>query len=582
MAEESTVVLTDPICEGITLLLTQTGARNPGAVARRRLATTLRAVLGRAVTGWHVRRVPGSELPEYDITPPGGETLPIDVAWNLSYALAEQPAVVHAEPAFRVLQDAAPAVATAPSAAALTARGLATPQFENCTDDKPPATVDPDDIDWSPRLVDLPCAWQLEPPVPAPGFAPGKQRGAGIRVGHPDSGYQRHPDLFTEPAGQPVRVLTALERDFVDRDKTAENRDGGHGLNTAGVLMSSDQTGFVVGAAPAAAIVPLRVTKPRLGGNLPAPILFDSGVRNLRDAIRYAVDVAGCHVISISLGWFGSASLHQAIREAVAKNVIICAASGNYVPLVVWPAAYDEVIAIAGCTAERRPWSGASTGPQVDVSGPAQRVWVAGFSANGLPGAAQSDGTSFATATVAGIAALWLAYHGRDYLLDRYRGQFTLTDVFRHVLRVSCDGFAPGSASSGYGAGIVNARRALITPLPTAAGLRAARPRAAAALTAPTPVDTVADVFPDVPRAVLRQRLAALLQTPDDELDARLAGVEQELVFQIATDPQVRAQLGAPAQARGAESALAAPAAQATLAGAPLSERLRARVNYGK
>lgn len=144
-----------------------------------------------------------------------------------------------------------------------------------------------------------------------------------------------------------------------------------------------------------------------------------------------------------------------------------------------------------------------------------------------------------------------------DFLLDRYSGQFTLTDVFRHVLRVTCDKFAPGSSSGGYGAGISTARRVLLTPLPTAADLRSTRPRAAVGLAVATPVDTIAAVFPEVPRELLRQRLAALLHAPDEELDARLAGVEQELVFQIVTDPQLRAQLaGAPAQAEGAPSAL--------------------------
>ncbi|MFO7631556.1 MAG: S8 family serine peptidase, partial [Caldilinea sp.] len=423
-------------------------------------------------------------------------------------------------------------------------------------------------------------AWELQPASPEPGFTQGQRRGKGVRVGHPDSGYRRHPDMFAEPPGRPVRVLTALERDFIDNDKKAENNDGGHGLNTAGVLMSSDETGFVVGAAPEAEIVPLRVTKPRFG--VPAPVLFDSGVRNLRDAIRYAVDQAGCHVVSISLGWFGNWSLHQAIREAVAKNVIVIAASGNYVPMVVWPAAYPEVIAVAGCDAERRPWSGASTGPQVDVSGPAARVWVAGFSASGVPSAGQSDGTSFATATLAGIAALWLAYHGRDYLLHRYRGAFTLTGVFRHIVHTTCDPFA-FHVTRGYGAGIYNARRILSAPLPTIAELQIASPVAAAA--APrvaTPVDTIASAFPEVPEDVLRMRLAALLQVPESELDARLAGVEDELLFQVVTNLGLRNQLGAPVAPVeiGGIAPAAAPvaAAHVTLVGSPLSSRLRERI----
>jgi len=579
MSDETATILAEPICEAITVVLSASVGGDAGRVARRRLATALRLTLGRRVTGWHVRRVPGSDQPEYDITPPDGEHLPVADAWNLTYTLAEQPDVVYAEPSFRVLQDAQPAPAeTLPAEPA--ALPAALPGFDSCADDTPPASVDPNQLDWAPRLVDVPCAWELEPPPPAPGFAPGQRRGKGIRVGHPDSGYRCHPDLFEEPSGQPVRVLRALERDFVDKNNsTAENPDGGHGLNTSTVLMSSDVTGFVVGAAPEAEIVPLRVTKPRFG--LPAPVLFDSGARALRDAIRYAVNDAGCHVISISLGWFGNWSLHQAIRDAVDKNVIVIAASGNYVKLVVWPAAYPEVIAVAGCDAQRKPWWGASTGPQVAVTGPAARVWVAGFTEAGLAGAGQSDGTSFATAMLAGIAALWLAYHGRDYLLHRYARDFTLSAVFRHVVQTTCDDFA-GLRPSGYGAGIYNARRILAAPLPSAAELAVAGLAAPAAPRPVTPVDTVASVFPDVPEDVLRLRLAALLQVDEAELDTRLSGVEQELLFQIATNPALREQLGAPVAAGdgGGIVPAAAPVAeaQATLSAAPLSAALRSRL----
>ena len=576
MPDENASVLSDPICDAITVAVRVRVGDNPARVVRRRLATALRLTSGRLVAGWHVRQVRGSDPIEYDIIPPDGEPLSTADAWNLTYALAERPDVVYAEPSFRVLQDARSAPAeTMPAQASVQPAAL--PGFDSCADDMAPASVDPDQLDWAPRLVDLPCAWALEPLPPAPGFVAGQRRGRGIRVGHPDSGYCRHPDLFEEPSGAPVRVLTGLERDFVDKEQRAENSDGGHGLSTSSVLMSSDVTGFVVGAAPEAEIVPLRVTTPRLG--LPAPILFDSGARALRDAIRYAVNQAGCHVISISLGWFGNRSLHQAIRDAVDRNVIVIAAAGNYVPIVVWPAAYPEVIAVAGCDAQRRPWWGASTGPQVDVTGPAARVWVAGFSDAGLPGARQSDGTSFATAMLAGIAALWLAYHGRDYLLHRYAGSTTLSVVFRHVVQTTCDAFA-GLRPAGYGAGIYNARRVLSMPLPTAAELGVTGLVAPAVPRVVTPVDTIATAFPGVPEDVLRLRLAALLRVDAAELDVCLAGVEQELLFQVATDPALREQLSAPVApaAEGVMPAAMPAVAQASLAEAALSETLRRRI----
>ena len=97
-----------------------------------------------------------------------------------------------------------------------------------------------------------------------------------------------------------------------------------------------------------------------------------------------------------------------------------------------------------------------------------------------------------------------------------------------------------------------------------------------------TPVDTIAAAFPTVPEDVLRLRLAALLQVDEAELDARLAGVEQELLFQIATNPALREQLGAPVVdvAAGGMIPAAAPAAEAhaTLSAAPLSDALRSRI----
>ncbi len=271
MTKEPIAPLSEPICEAVILVLDESITRSPGRVARRRLATALRVVLDRSVRGWHVRHAPGSDLPEYDITPPSGETLAVDDGWNLSYTLAELPDVAHAEPAFAVIQDAKPVITPEPAPDTHEAGPLAAPSYENCMDDNPPAAVDPNDIDWSPRLVDAPCAWQLDPPPPEAGFPPGQRRGKGIRVGHPDSGYLDHPDYFAEPPGQPIRVMRSLERDFVDNDKVAEDPDGGHGLNTGATIMSSEATGFVVGIAPEAEIVPLRVPNRASAATSPLP-----------------------------------------------------------------------------------------------------------------------------------------------------------------------------------------------------------------------------------------------------------------------------------------------------------------------
>lgn len=578
MAEHPSINLTQPIFENITITLSP-ATGSPGRVARRRLTTALRQTLHRSVNGWRVRRVPGSSNLTYDLLPPTGQTLAVDEAWNLTYALAALPNIQDAEPSFALLQDVTPVIAPE-VVPAIEARSLPPPA--GAADDQAPATVDPALVDWSVRLVNAPGAWQLEPPPAPPGFSPGERRGKGIRIGHPDSGYRRHPDLFEEPPGALLRILTAIEKDFVDSNQpTVENTDGSHGLSTSGVIMSSDVTGRIVGIAPAAELVPLRVSKSRLGGLIPSPILFGSGARALRDAIRYAANEAQCHVISISLGWFANRSLHEALQEAVANNVIVCAAAGNYTGILVWPAAYPEAIAVAGCNAQRQIWSGSARGDKVAVSGPAENVWVAAFTAAGAPGQAQNSGTSFAVATVAGVAALWLAYHGRAALLQRYQGEFTLSDVFRFVLGRSSDPFAV-PVGNNFGAGIVNARRVLQTPLPSLADLQTAMPAAVRALAVPvvmSPVAQIAAVFPHVPQAELRARLAALMNVPESELDTRLLGVEDEVIFHFVTDPALRTQLAIAEAAEATRGLTPIPASPTpSLAANPLSDRLRSRL----
>jgi lambda repressor-like predicted transcriptional regulator len=198
---------------------------------------------------------------------------------------------------------------------------------------------------WNHDLVNTKAAWELS-------------RGQGIIVGHPDSGYIPHFELDDD------RVRHDLEGNFYDSTPGANNSDergGNHGLGTATVLMSGigqlSDTHFVIGVAPEAILVPMRIT--RKG----APIFFSrSGPRRVRNAIRHAID-KGCHIISMSLGGPFEKSLHEAIQEAVRKNIIVCAAAGNVVRFVVWPARYEEVIAVAACTAERKKWIHSSRGP---------------------------------------------------------------------------------------------------------------------------------------------------------------------------------------------------------------------------
>ena len=97
------------------------------------------------------------------------------------------------------------------------------------------------------------------------------------------------------------------------------------------------------------------------------------------------------------------------------RAVVVLAAAGNCAIVVVWPARYDEVIAVAGINVRNEPWRGSCRGGAVDISAPAEFVPRAkrnpadGGGPNVVAG---GQGTSFAVAITAGVAALWLGHHG--------------------------------------------------------------------------------------------------------------------------------------------------------------------------
>ncbi|MBZ4377328.1 S8 family serine peptidase [Corallococcus sp. AS-1-6] len=504
---------------------------------RASLEKTVAALVG--AEPWIIRPVPfDSTGRSFDLLPPG-IVKPAE-AWELARRLQADPGVEDADPAFEAVY-AEPGAARDAAPTLLKARPAE------------PGAFNEGDCDWSPRFVRADEAWML------PG---GASQGEGIVIGHPDSGYLPHPEL-----GQ--NFTPRLGWDFIDDDPTTENPGGGHGLGTASVMSSPYNSPgadgpklFVDGVAPKAEVIPLRVAKPTLF--IPAPVLFTVGADRLRDAIGFAIQ-RRVHVISISLGWLPNAGLHRIIQQAVSENIIVIAAAGNYTgPIVVWPGAYDEVVAMAACNASAQPWAHSAWGKAVDATGPGEDVWVA----QPADKVGQSSGTSYATATVAGIAALWLAYHGRDNLLARYQGGPPLAQVFRHVLRASCDSWPQSQLA--WGAGLVNAKACLEAPLPDATELESFTERALRQESS----ETVASTFSGLPEADVLKGLATTLGV-DEQKAARLdAEYGRELRFWALTDAPFRRALQ---EGAGRDRQALKARALATLP--PFSPSLRAAID---
>jgi subtilisin family serine protease len=448
-------------------------------------------------------------------------------AWNKSYKLRSIPGVAYAEPLFATTVGDNPAWTN----------------DQHDTDGKEPHLPESLNPEWSLDAIHVKETWQQ--------FFPDQQLlpGHGVIVGHPDTGYQDHPELEG-------RIVSGKGYDFVYDDPDAHDDlerplstpvpNPGHGTGTASVIVSPpggatkfQGNGWVTGVAPGAEIIPLRTAY--------SVVIFSA--LNLARAIEYAT-ANGAHVISISMGGLFSWRLRRAVRYAQSQGVIIVAAAGNYAPFVTWPGVYDEVIACAASNVRGGTWKHSCNGRAVDVTAPGESVWRATVRKKGKTLAydvSRTSGTSFATTNTAGVAAMWLSYHGRDSLIARY-GLENVPFVFRRVLRESCVPF-PGWKEGKFGAGLIDALRTLETPLPDPAEYRSGsvRPTNEHPPTDDGGVNTFAHLFgvnrtdspgdDDLSETDLLSGLSGLLRVSQDDLSEALSVTGQELAFHLATDP---------------------------------------------
>ena len=320
----------------------------------------------------------------------------------------------------------------------------------------------PADRTWALHKLEAPAAWALPPP------AGGKRFGEGVRVCHPDTGWTEHAELDGA-------LDLNSDRDVIDGDFHAEDpledRPGlnpGHGTATGSVIASRGGVdddgptgpGAITGVAPKATLVPIRTIKSVIQA-------FDSDVAR---AVAYAPS-AECDVVSMSLGGRLFFGLERAVRYAVEQGLIVVAAAGNCVGFVVAPAVYDDAIGVAATNFEDEPWRGSSHGSAVTISAPGEDVWCA--RATGEDPVAPGDGTSFAAAETAGLAALWLAHHG-EAAIDTARGARSRQDFFAELLTKTARTPDEWNASE-YGPGIANARTLLEEPLGPPAAASPAR-----------------------------------------------------------------------------------------------------------
>jgi subtilisin family serine protease len=315
---------------------------------------------------------------------------------------------------------------------------LAVDSFEAVGDN--PCVDNPPPLDWVHQILHWPEAMAA--------MSDASRGGVGISIGQPDSGYTLHRNLGT--AGLDLN----RDRDVIDGDDDALDDlvpnplwpfpNPGHGTATASVIVGQGTATIgIVGLAGRSLLVPIRATESVVQ-------VFDSDVAK---AVAHARQV-GCHVVTMSLGGKGFIGLKGEIQRAVDAGMIVMAAAGNFVDIVTAPASYDNCLAVAATGPGDTLWPESSRGTAVDVSLPGACVYVAGYN-DKTPIVRMANGTSYAVAHLAAAAALWLAHHGRQFLIDKY-GAKLLQAAFLTTLRWPGVCVVPPGWDPGYGVGRVD------------------------------------------------------------------------------------------------------------------------------
>ena len=180
--------------------------------------------------------------------------------------------------------------------------------------------------------------------------------------------------------------------DFVNNDADPTD-DNGHGTTVAGVLgATANNNAGIAGLCWQCSLMPVKVLDNAGNGNYSA----------LANGITWATD-HGADVISMSLvGTTDSSTLHSAVQYAHNHGVVLVSAAGNFTSSSpYYPAAYSEVLGVAGTQSDDTLYSWSDYGSWVKIAAPGcnYSTMLSGNYGNFC-------GTSSATPAAAGIVAL--------------------------------------------------------------------------------------------------------------------------------------------------------------------------------
>ena len=337
--------------------------------------------------------------------------------------------------------------------------------------------------EWHLKSTKVPQAWDYSDTQQKP------SQGEGIVIAQVDSGYSDHPffnDVWKDKSKKGINLFSG-EDPYDPRDTSIRwlnpNPVKGHGttvsspsVNRGTVMMENADAKAPRGSAPKATQYTIRVAS--------SPALFPPDCRRLEKAFdKIADENIDVHVISMALGSPTSiGNLEEKIERVIKNNIIVIAAGGqgvgSYGP-VIYPGRYENVITCGGYqwawgeTAElwherkMEWWDLAHAGTSIDITGPASNVCNPSFAYdyrkrkfNNIYN--ENSGTNMATGVTTGIAALWLAHHGRDNLIEYFNPEINIQQAFKKVLELTAvkTGWK-GTYKREYGHGMIDAEAIL-------------------------------------------------------------------------------------------------------------------------
>ena len=180
----------------------------------------------------------------------------------------------------------------------------------------------------------------------------------------------------------------------------------GHGTGIASIIAGTDEGG-IQGVNPNVDLYSVKV----LDEENKAPL------SRVIEGIYWCIE-NDINIINMSFGTSTySRALEKAVQDAYNANILIVGAAGNNGGKVEYPAAFEEVMAVAATNTRSEIADFSNDGEEVEVAAPGEKVKATGF----FGGTIVTHGTSIAVPFVTGVASLlWEKDLGKsnDFIRD--------------------------------------------------------------------------------------------------------------------------------------------------------------------